>query len=123
MVRKIIAGAAVAGALTMGVGAAGIGAGVAGAAGAGSTPTSGTSNGVKAALCARLPKLEARIHNFESKVDARLPKAEAREAKLRSEGHTKAADAIAKRITFVQNREHRLNTRLSNLEARCGTSG
>ena len=121
MVRKIIAGAAVAGALTMGIGVAG-----AGVAGAASTPTggSGTGNGaLKAALCARLPKIETHVNTFESKVNARLPKAEAREAKLRSNGHTKAADAIAKRIAFVQNREHRLNTRLSNLEARCGTSG
>ncbi|HUC38457.1 MAG TPA: hypothetical protein VMR97_15195, partial [Acidimicrobiales bacterium] len=58
----------------------------------------------------------------EAKVNARIPKAEAREAKLRSENHTKLADRIAARITKVQNRESKVNARLSAVEAKCGTT-
>jgi hypothetical protein len=60
---------------------------------------------------------------LEAKVNARIPKAEAREAKARAAGHTKLADRIAARITKVQNRESKVNARLSNLEAKCGTAG
>jgi hypothetical protein len=113
MLRRIIAGTAVAGALTLGV------AGVAGAA----TPSSGTSkNTPSAQVCSRLPKIEARVQTYEAKVNARIPKAEAREAKARAAGHTKLANYIAARITRVQNRESRLNNRLSTIEAKCGTT-
>jgi hypothetical protein len=63
------------------------------------------------------------VQKFEAKVNARIPKAEAREAKLRTEGHTKAADRIATRITKLQNRESTVNARLSKIEAKCGTAG
>jgi hypothetical protein len=112
MLRRIIAGTAVAGALTMGV------AGVAGAA----TPSGSTGTGTpSAAACARAAKVEARIHTWEAKVNARLPQAQAREAKANAAGHTKLANAIAKRITRVQTRESKLNARLATIDAKCGT--
>ena len=63
------------------------------------------------------------MHTYEGKMAARLPKAEAREAKAKAAGKTKLADLIANRITRVQNREARLNARLSKAEAKCATSG
>jgi len=41
---------------------------------------------------------------------------------LLATGHIKPADAIAKRITRVQDRENNLKARLSKAEARCRTS-
>ena len=112
MLRKIIAGTAVAGALTFGA------AGIAGAASTPSTPT-GTN---AAARCAKLPALVTKVHAVEAKVSAWLPKAQAREAKANANGHTKLGDAIAKRITRVQNRENNVNARLAKAQAACGTS-
>jgi hypothetical protein len=116
MFRKLIAGTAMAGALALGV------AGTAGAASTTATGSAGTG-ATAATLCARLPNVESRIHTYEGKVAASLPKAEAREAKAKAAGRTKLADAIAKRITRVQNRESKLNARLAKAEAKCGTSG
>jgi hypothetical protein len=48
-----------------------------------------------------------------------VPKAEAREAKATTAGKTKRADAIAKRITRVQNRESKVNARLAKAQAAC----
>ncbi len=53
---------------------------------------------------------------------ARILQAEARAAKAKTAGHTKLADAIANRITRVQDREDRLNARLARAETKCGTS-
>ncbi len=115
MFRRLITGTAMAGALTLAVAAA------AGAAPAGPTGGAGTS-ATAAAGCARLPRIEFRLHTFEGRVAARIPKAEAREAKAKAAGHTKLADAIAKRITRVQDRENRLNARLAEAEVNCGTT-
>jgi hypothetical protein len=52
-----------------------------------------------------------------------LPKAEAHEARARAAGRTTVANAIANHIEQMKDREARLNTRLSNIEAKCGTSG
>ena len=68
MFRTIIAGAAVAGALTFGA------VGVAGA----STPATGATGANKAALCAKLPALQAKVQKAEAKVATWLPKAQAR---------------------------------------------
>ena len=116
MLRRIIAGTAVAGALALGVAG---GAGVAGAA----TPSSGTSGGTPSpTVCARLTKIEARVQRLETNLNARIPKAEEREAKARAAGHTQLAERIADRITRLQNRETKVNARLSALEAKCGTA-
>ena len=118
MLRKIIAGTAVAGALTFGA------AGIAGAA----TPTTpspgsdGSSGANLSTLCAKLPQLQSKVQQLESKVNARIPDAQALEAKAKAAGHTKLANAIANRITRVQARESKLNTRLSKLEAKCGST-
>jgi len=96
MLRKIIAGTAVAGALTFGA------AGIAGAATPTTPSTSGGSSGANhAALCARLSKVESRVHRIEAALAARLPKAEAREATLKSEGKTVQAQKLADRITRI----------------------
>src|SRR5271163_1301845 len=72
MFRTIIAGAAVAGALTFGA------AGIAGAA----TPSTGSTGADKAALCAKLPAVQARVLKLEAKVTTWVPKAQAREVTL-----------------------------------------
>jgi hypothetical protein len=114
MFRKIIAGTAIAGALTFGA------VGIAGA----STPTTPTgSTGTNtAALCAKLPALQAKVQAREAKVNAWLPKAQAREAKAKANGHTKLATFIANRITRVQERETKVNARLAKAAQACGTS-
>ena len=113
MFRTIIAGAAVAGALTFGA------AGIAGA----STPSTGSTGADTATLCAKLPAIQARVQKVEGKVTAWVPKAQAREAKANAAGRTKLADAIANRITRVQNRDTKVNARLAKAQAACSTSG
>jgi phage shock protein A len=113
MFRTIIAGAAVAGALTFGA------AGIAGA----STPAPGSTSAHKAALCAKLPALQAKVQKVEAKVATWVPKAQAREATLRTDGKTQLADAIAKRITRLQNRETKFNARLAKAQAACNAGG
>jgi hypothetical protein len=113
MFRTIIAGAAVAGALTFGA------AGIAGA----STPATSGTGANKAALCARLPAIQARVQKVEAKVTTWVPKAEAREAAAKTAGKTKRADAIAARIARVQKRETRVNARLAKAQAACNASG
>jgi hypothetical protein len=111
MFRTVIAGAAVAGALTFGV---------AGIAGASTTGTTGTPT---AAQCAKLPALQAKVQKLEAKVSTWVPKAEARETKAKDAGHTTLADAIAKRITRVQDRESKVNARLAKAQAACSAAG
>ena len=113
MFRTVIAGAAVAGALTFGA------AGIAGA----STPTTGSTGSPSAAACAKLPTLQAKVQKVEAKVSTWVPKAEGREAKAKAAGHTKRADAIARRITWVQNRESKVNARLAKAQAACSAGG
>jgi hypothetical protein len=55
-------------------------------------------------------------------VNALLPKAEAREAKLKSEGKTARADALAARVTRIQNRESKVSARLAKAQAACGSA-
>jgi hypothetical protein len=111
MFGKIIAGTAVAGLLAFGV---------VGMAGASTPAASGTSN--PPAKCAKLPALQARVQKVESRISARLPKAEAREAQLKSAGKTQQADAIANRITKLQNRESKVNARLAKAQAACAAT-
>ena len=61
------------------------------------------------------------MQKLEGKVSTWVPKAEAREAKAKAAGHTKLADAIANRITRVQNRESKVNARLAKAQAKCST--
>jgi hypothetical protein len=67
MFRTFVAGAAIAGALTLGA------AGIAGA----STRAAGTTGADKAALCAKLPALQAKVQKVEAKVSTWVPKAQA----------------------------------------------
>jgi len=117
MFRKIIAGTAVAGALTFGM------AGIAGAS-TGSTPNTGTSGPAitgSTTVCSLLPQIQARVQKLESRLAADLPKAQAREAKAKAANHTKLADAIATRISKIQNRETTVNARLAKLSTECST--
>jgi hypothetical protein len=116
MFRTVIAGAAVAGALTFGA------AGIAGVAGA-STPTTGSAGTPSASVCAKLPALQAKVQKVEARVSTWVPKAEARETKAKDAGHTRRANAIAKRITWVQNRESKVNARLAKAQAACSAGG
>jgi hypothetical protein len=114
MLRRMIAGTAVAGALTLGV---------AGGAGAAS-PGNGTNTITPTPrVCSRLSKIESRVQAYEAKVSAHIPEAEAREAALRAAGHPKLANRVALRLTRAQDREAKLNARLSIYEAKCGTTG
>jgi hypothetical protein len=63
------------------------------------------------------------VQKVEAKVSTWVPKAQAREATAKSAGHTKRADAIASRITRVQNRETRVNARLAKAQAACSAGG
>jgi len=111
--RTLLAGAALGTALTFGAGAA--------LAGAATTPSSGTPT---AAQCAKAAKVEARIEARLAKVNnTLLPKMQAREAKATSANHPKVAARIAKRIDTVKKLESRAQTRLSKIEAKCGTGG
>ena len=51
-----------------------------------------------------------------------MPKAQAREAKATAAGHTKVADAIAKRITRVQKLEGPGNKVVARIAAKCGSA-
>ena len=62
------------------------------------------------------------MQKVEGKVSTWVPKAEAREAKAKAAGHTKLADAIANRITRVQNRESKVNARLAKAQAKCSAA-
>jgi hypothetical protein len=116
MFRTLIAGTAVAGALTFGL---------AGVAGASTAPTGSAAPAISPSttVCSLLPQLQARVQKVEATLAADLPKAQAAEAKAKAAGHTKLADAIANRITRIQNRETKVNGRLSNLSADCSTAG
>jgi len=116
MFRKIIAGTAVAGALTFGM------AGIAGAStGSTHTGTSGPAITGSTTVCSLLPQIQARVQKLESRLAADLPKAQAREAKAKAANHTKLADAIATRISKIQNRETTVNARLAKLSTECST--
>ena len=79
MFRTIIAGAAVAGALAFGA---------AGIAGAAISDRRLDGRRHKAALCAKLPAIQAKVQKVEAKVTTWVPKAQAREATLKADGKT-----------------------------------
>jgi DNA-binding beta-propeller fold protein YncE len=117
MFRKIIAGAAVAGALTFGL---------AGVAGAATTSTGSTGSAVitpSTTVCSLLPQFQAHVQKVETRLAAELPKARAAEAKDKAAGDTVRADRIANRITKIQDRENKVNTRLAKLSTDCSTKG
>ena len=111
MLRKIIAGAAVAGSLTLGtVGLAG-----------GATPSpSGNSGGTQlATLCAKLPQVQSLVTQWQSDVSGFVPKVQALESQAKTDGLTKVGTAIGNALSRVQNRESKLNARLTKLQAKC----
>jgi hypothetical protein len=115
-ISTLVTGAAVTAALTFGA------AGLAGAttpsgSGSGSTSTAGT-----AAICARAPKVEARLEQRLAKGNTWLPKAQARLAKAKSANHPKVEARIEKRISRVEKLEAKGQQRLSRIQAKCGTS-
>ena len=118
MIRRLIAVAAVSGSLALGV------VGVAGVAGA-TTPSSATATATAtptAAQCAKAEKLATRIQTLETKAAAWVPKAQARETKATTDGHTKLAAAIGRRISRVQKLETRGTTLLGKISAKCGSA-
>jgi hypothetical protein len=117
MFRKIIAGTAITGALTLGL------AGAAGAAGSTGSTGAGPAISPTTTVCSLLPQMQARVQKLESKLAAGLTKAQAAEAKAKAAGHTKLADRIGNRITKVQDRETKVNARLSKLSSECGSGG
>ena len=115
MLRKIIAGTAVAGSLTLGT---------VGLAGAATPPPSGNSGGAqKAALCATLSQVESLVTQWQSDVSSFLPKAQALESQAKTDGLTKIGTGIGNALSRVQNRESKLNARLTKLQAKCQSNG
>ncbi len=126
MLRTLVVGTAVAGALTFGS------VGIAGATTSSTPPSTApaatpttapaATPSTTPAVCAKLPTIQSRVQKLESTFNARLPKVQAREAKLTAAGKTKRADALKKRVTRIQTRESKVNARLSEAEAKCGTT-
>ncbi len=121
MIRRIIAGGAVVGALTLGM------TGMAGATtsttGGTNTSTTTATHPAKAKGCARLPKIESHLKSRAGKVNTRISKAQASAAKLKNEGHTKAADKIEAKIKKVETHQAKVKARLSRLQSKCNASG
>jgi hypothetical protein len=115
MLRKIIAGTVMAGVLTLGT------AGLVGAA----TPSPSTQSGGGnlAALCAKLPQVQALVTQWQSDLNAFLPKVQAIESQAKVDGFTNVANAIGNGLTRVQNRQSKVSARLSKIEARCNAVG
>ena len=115
MLRKIIAGTAVVGSLTLGT---------VGLAGAATPSPSGNSGGTQlATLCAKLPQVQSLVTQWQSDVTGFVPKVQALQSQAKTDGFTKVATAIGNALSRVQNRESRLNARLTKLQARCQGNG
>ncbi|HEY6624285.1 MAG TPA: hypothetical protein VIX85_10665 [Acidimicrobiales bacterium] len=115
--KKIVVGALVTGSLTLGM------SGVAFA----STPTSSSSSSTVAAgqfNCANATKALTRIQKIEGRIDAGLPKLTAAQQKASSNGHTKLAARLQKRITRYETAtfKQRLQTRMQKIETKCNVS-
>jgi hypothetical protein len=115
MLRKIIVGTAVAGSLTLGT---------VGLAGAATPAPSGTSGGTQlATLCAKLPQVQSLVTQWQSDVNGFLPQVQALESQAKTDGLTKIGTGIANALSRVQNRESKLNARLTKLQAKCQGNG
>jgi hypothetical protein len=118
MLKKLAVGAVVVGSLTLGT------AGMASA----STPTSSPSSSTPAAAstfnCANATKALTRIQKVEGRISAGLPKLTAAQQKAASNGKTKRADRLQKRITRLESPQfkQRLQTRSQRIEAKCNVS-
>lgn len=114
--KKIVVGALVTGSLTLGV------SGVAFA----STPTSSSSSTAAASQfnCANATKALTRIQKIEGRIDAGLPKLTAAQQKASSNGHTKLAARLQKRITRYESAtfKQRLQMRAQKIETTCNVS-
>jgi hypothetical protein len=64
-------------------------------------------------ICGADPKLENSVHAMEGKAATLLFKGEAREAKAKAAGRNKVAAGIANGITRVQERDAKLDARLT----------
>ena len=109
--KKIVVGALVTGSLTLGM------SGVAFA----STPTSSSSSSTATTSqfnCANATKALTRIQKIEGRIDAGLPKLTAAQQKASSNGHTKLAARLQKRITRYESAtfKQRLQTRAQKIE-------
>jgi hypothetical protein len=115
MLRKIIVGTAVAGSLTLGA---------VGLAGAATPAPSGTSAGTQVAtLCAKLPQVQSLVTQWQSDVNGFLPQVQALESQAKTDGLTKIGTGIGNALSRVQNRESKLNARLTKLQAKCQSNG
>jgi hypothetical protein len=118
MLKQLAVGAMVAGSLTLGT------AGMASA----STPTSSPSTTTPAAAtqfnCANATKALTRIQKVEGRISAGLPNLTAAQQKAATNGNTKRADRLQKRITRLESAsfKQRLQTRSQKIEATCNVS-
>ncbi len=117
MFTKFAVGALVSGTLVLGT------AGMAFA----STPTSSAASSTPASSqfnCANATKALTRIQKIEARINAGLPKLTAAEQKASSNGHTKLAARLQKRITRYESttfKQH-LDTRMQKIETTCNVS-
>jgi hypothetical protein len=115
--KKIVVGALVTGSLTLGMSSVAFA----------STPTSSSSSSTAAAgqfNCANATKALTRIQKIEGRIDAGLPKLTAAQQKASSNGHTKLAARLQKRITRYESAtfKQRLQTRAQKIETKCNVS-
>jgi hypothetical protein len=126
MLRKIVVGAAVAGSLTLGL--TGTAFASTPTSSPSSTPTAPTTASTPAPAkqfkCANATKALTRIQKVEGRISAGLPKLTAAQQKASSNGNTKRADRLQKRITRLESAtfKQRLQTRSQKIEAKCNVS-
>src|SRR3974390_1221759 len=112
MVRRLIAGTAVFGALTLGAGV------VAAATPAGAATSKAhkaahrSHKSDKAAFCARIKKLDARVQARQGKVSGFITAVQQGESALAASGNTTQANALAQGVKWIQSHESKVNARL-----------
>jgi hypothetical protein len=113
MFGKLVATATLGGSLALGGGTVAMAApGSAAAASSSATPTSSFN-------CANAPKALHRLTRLEARAQTYLGKATAREDAAAKAGHTKRAQAIARRISAIEKRESKVTARMARIEAAC----
>ena len=123
MVRRLIAGTAVFGALTLGAGV------VAAATPAGAATSKAhkaahrSHKSDKAAFCARIKKLDARVQARQGKVSGFITAVQQGESALAASGNTTQPNALAQGVKWIQSHESKVNARLNKALAKCTKSG
>jgi hypothetical protein len=129
MLKKLAVGAAVAGSLTLGLTGTAFASTPTTSPSASTTapttaPSASTPAPAKQFNCANATKALTRIQKIEGQISAGLPKLTAAQQKASSNGHTKRADRLQKRITRLESAtfKQRLQNRSQKIESKCNVS-